>query len=596
MYFRLKQTKTTPVLQLVESFRNDEGQPRQRILISLGNVSIPSELWHDLATEIENRLLDAPGLLSPNAEVLDWADSIMAELEKSGKVDRVGRLELEKAIQVQPGDISHHDTTEVGPSLVVKQAWDQLGMPQILKELGFNKTEIRDAAISVFNRLIEPCSEHALPQWVKTVALQELFEERFGHLGDDRFHRISDRLLRHRKRIEQALAKKEADLFNLDRTIYLYDLSNSYFEGVCAKNSLAKRGGKSKEKRNDAKQIAFGMVLDTNGFVIKHDTFPGNMNDHPTLIKMVESLDPHQESPLVVMDSGMASEANLGALRKMGWDYITVKKRPSRLAYDKWFEDLSQFQIVKGRDGKEPVYVKFLETQDESLVCCYSESRAAKETQILSNAEKKFLVDLEKLRKRVSAGRLKNELKIHQSLGRLKERHRRIARYYEVSFQPASKTIHWTRMDEKYDQALQVVGGYVLRTTRKDLDKQTIWKIYITLTRVESGFRTLKSHLGIRPIHHQKAKRCRGHIFITILAYHLLHWIEHTLSLHNQRRSWPSIRRLLQTHAYTTIVLPSQQGPVYHIRKAGQPDSQQQKIYDLLNISPHNLPVTTSTF
>jgi transposase len=594
MYFRLKQTKTTPVLQFVESFRNDEGQPRQRILLSLGNVSIPSELWHDLATEIENRLHDTPALLERNTEVLKWADIIMAELEKSGRMARVARLDRVEEICVKPGDISHHDTTQVGPSLVVKQAWDQLGMPQILEELGFNKTEIRDAAISVFNRLIEPCSEHALPQWVSTVALQELFEDRFGHLGDDRFHRISDRLLRYKKRIEAALAEKEADLFQLDRTIYLYDLSNSYFEGVCGKNELAKRGGKSKEKRNDAKQIAFGMVLDTQGFVIKHETFPGNMNDHPTLVKMVKSLDPQQESPLVVMDSGMASEENLLELRKLGWDYITVKKRPSRLAYDKMFEELSDFQVVKGREGKEPVYVKFLETQDENLVCCYSESRAAKETQILSKAETRFLVDLEKLKARIAAGRLKNPQKISESQGRLKERHRRIARYYEVSYQAESKTLKWNRIDEKYDQALQVVGGYVLRTTRKNLDKQTIWKIYITLTRVESGFKTLKSHLGIRPIYHQTAKRCRGHIFMTILAYHLLHWIEHSLRVRNEPRSWPSIRRLLETHAYTTIVLPTKQGQVYHIRKAGQPDSQQEKIYDLLNIPHRSLPIITS--
>ena len=132
--------------------------------------------------------------------------------------------------------------------------------------------------------------------------------------------------------------------------------------------------------------------------------------------------------------------------------------------------------------------------------------------------------------------------------------------------------------------------GYYLRSSRKDLDDQTIWKLYITLTRVESGFRALKSDLGLRTIFHQREDRCDSHILVTILAYRILHWIEYTLQTHKITKSWTTIKRLLQTHCYTTIICPSEQGTVYHIRIAGTPDHEQSRLYALFGIDWSKLP------
>jgi hypothetical protein len=137
-----------------------------------------------------------------------------------------------------------------------------------------------------------------------------------------------------------------------------------------------------------------------------------------------------------------------------------------------------------------------------------------------------------------------------------------------------------------------LTGGYLLATNRTDMDEQQIWSIYMTLTRVEAGFKALKSHLGLRPIFHQTSARCRGHIFITVLAYHLLQWIEYRLRAQGDYRSWPTIRRLLRTHCYATIQFQDAQGRTYHLRKAGDPDTEQRMVYDLLNIRYTGLPKT----
>ncbi len=595
MYFRLKKTKTTPVLQLVESFRNSEGLPRQRILLSLGDLGLPKSFWHPVAQELDNRLKGTPSLFN-DPDVNGWVDRIFDELTRQDKINNISKMRSETGehIVVLKDTITHTNSTHLGPELVVNQAWKKLQYEAHLTDLGFNPTQCRDAAISVFNRLLDPCSDHALPEWVKTTSLSDLFRQPLDRLGDDRFYRVSDSLLSIKKGLEQRLAETEQNLFQLERTIYLYDLSNTYFEGVCAGNPEAKYSGKSKEKRHDCPQLAFGMVMDPQGFVIKHEVFPGNRHDSPTLLEMVDRLTAGEARPLVVIDSGMAGKGNLAELKSAGCDYITVGKRPTRMAYQEEFQNLTDFEVIQGRKGKPDVWVKVMDEEEERLVCCWSESRAAKEKSILSKAETRFLKDLEKLKTRIDAGKLKVAEKIHNRMGRLKERHSRIARYYEMKFDAKNRRFTWLRNEDRYENAATMTGGYILRTNRKEMDGVQIWNIYMTLTRVEAGFKALKSHLGLRPIFHQTKDRCRGHIFITVLAYHLLQWIEYGLREKGDHRGWPTIRRVLQTHCYTTIQFQNTDGKTYHIRKAGEPDTEQKQIYESLNVPFTGLPKTTT--
>jgi len=72
-------------------------------------------------------------------------------------------------------------------------------------------------------------------------------------------------------------------------------------------------------------------------------------------------------------------------------------------------------------------------------------------------------------------------------------------------------------------------GCYVIQTTHVDYDAERIWALYMTLTRVEAAFRALKSDLGLRPVRHQGDNRTRAHLFVSVLAYHLLASIERTM-------------------------------------------------------------------
>ena len=255
----------------------------------------------------------------------------------------------------------------------------------------------------------------------------------------------------------------------------------------------------------------------------------------------------------------------------------------------------------------------------ERLVLCRSTPRQAKEEAIYSGAEKKFLEELEKLSSRIKKGQLKDHEKIQRSIGRLQARHPRASKYYEITYTPPAeqeqsksrqknkspefKNTHdittgnltFQRKDQKLPADAigdPLLGCYVLRSDRCDVPAEQLWHLYMTLSKAEDGFRALKSDCGLRPNHHQLESRVDAHIFISILAYQLQRFILYQLEQHRDHRSWSTLRRVLQTHTYSTIIVPTNNGTTYRIRKPGLPEECQRHIYNQLGVSLKRLPKT----
>jgi len=356
------------------------------------------------------------------------------------------------------------------------------------------------------------------------------------------------------------------------------------------------------------------MVFDEFGFELAHQTFKGNMNDSKSLVEMLESLHAVTvkddlaagNAPLVIMDSGVATADNRRLLREHGFKYLVNNTRPGR---KKWAEDFraGDFAEVGGREGKTPVEVRTrdeVNTQEhpdgsvekvaERLVFCRSAGRREKELAIRSHAEDRLLDELRKLRNRVESGHLKNPAKIQQAIGRKLQKNPRVARYYQVFLAGAdeNRTVKWKRIEETWSGDSDLLGCYVLRTNHDEPDGERLWTLYMTLAKAEEGFRMLKSDLGLRPNHHQLEERVDAHIFITVLAHQLLNAIIHTMSNAGDLRSWPTLKRILQTHCYTTMLLPTIGGTLHRIRRAGTAEAEQQKIYEILGVNHRNLPST----
>jgi transposase len=584
MYFRTKTIKGSQLVQLVHSYRNSDGLPRQRVIASLGDAKLPEAEKPLIASAVERRIHGEGDFfdssLSPAASA--WVDRIVRLAGRSKAAKPVPQTTVDGVLL---DSIETTDVVELGPELVAFKAWEELGFTPMLAALGMNPSTIATAQLMVSNRLIEPLSEWALIDWSHRTALPELLDIRLTKTAKDRLYRTSDDLMARRKDIESTLRQRERDLFSLSRSIILYDVTNSHFEGFCASNPKAKHG-KNKQHRNDCRQIAVGIAFDEFGFPLAHETFEGNMADTKTLPVILDRLARHEDGlkPVVILDAGFASRTNLDLLKERGYSYIINITRGSRSKYADAFEN-ETFEALPGRSDEQRVEVKKITDPEDSeshLVLCRSAQRRLKEEAMISSAEKRFLAAAAALGKSIEKGVFKRAAIIERKIGALQKRHARTARFYTLKHTAGRLEI--TRDDEKKKSAVAQCGDYVLKTD-KSLGAMQLWELYMTLLKAEAGFRQLKGTLGLRPNFHQLEARVDGHIFISVLAYHLLCWISKRLEEHNDTRDWQTIRRLLGTHSLVTTRLPLADGRVINIRKPSQPDDEQKRVYQMLGIN-----------
>lgn len=584
MFFREKVVRGTRVVQLVESFRNAEGLPRQRVVASLGNAAIPEEEFKAIAQAVELRLRREESLfpIELSEDAARWVVRITKVAEEVRSVPLSSGITRLDGVLVDR--ISTDDVVGFGSHLVGMEAWDRLDLSGCLSKLGMSSDHIALARLMVVNRLVEPLSEWALIDWANRTALPEMLGVEVSRTTKDRLYRVSDELLKHRKEIEKTLRSGEQDLFNFRRSIVLYDVTNTHFEGLCRRNPKA-RHGRNKQKRNDCRQVAVGMAFDEHGFALAHEVFEGNMADTKTLLCMLDRLDLEDEKlkPVVIIDAGFASEENIRLLEERGCSYIINITRGSRSRYAEYFEN-ETFTALPGRKPDKQVEVKRIDDPDNEqrqLVLCRSAQRREKEQAMLSKAEERFLSDGNALCKRIEAGRLKKPDVIERKIGALLKKHPRVARFYKAEHK--DNTLHLYRDDAKLDETLSLCGDYVLKTD-KTLAAEALWGLYMTLLEAEKGFRLLKGTLGLRPNFHHLEHRVDGHIFITVLAYHLYRWIGYHLETAGDPREWRTLRRLLRTHVVSTTRLPLSDGREISVRKPSTPDAEQQRLYTLLGI------------
>ena len=591
--------KTYTNYLLVESLHTPKG-PRQKVICSLGDLSPrPAHEWLELASKVEDALIGQINLfLNPDPEVERIVHQVRDRQARSAAHPAEILRNAERTtdlVTVHSDGVTAADHRSAGPVHVGFQFWKRLELDVILQRLGFTSRAIQLTCAMTLNRLIHPGSEHAMPNWIRTTALGDILGVDFTTLVDDPLYRNLDRLHDSRVAIESALVERERTLFQLDPTVYLYDLTSTYFEGKALRNPKAKRGY-SRDKRPDCKQVVVGLVINREGFPITHEVFDGNVQDRKTLGRMLTLLEERvglPEGSTVVVDRGMAHAENLAEILQHKLHYVVAARQPER---DEWldeFEDPEGFELVPRQPSprnplqkKSVVRVKLVHRADELIVLCISEGRVEKDRAIRQKQEGRFLADLDRLERRIGNGRLKRVLAIGEAIGRLKERYPRVARYHTITYDPSTGNLGHEANAEKKAKAELLDGGYLLRTDRTDLSAREAWLMYMTLTRAENAFRMIKTPLAERPIFHHLEHRVDTHIFLCILAYHLLVAIETTLLNQGEHTSWATVREALATHQVGTIVLPTDGGKVLRIRKGMTPEPEHLELYRLLSVSP----------
>ena len=290
----------------------------------------------------------------------------------------------------------------------------------------------------------------------------------------------------------------------------------------------------------------------------------------------------------VVMDAGIATEANLTWLRTQGYHYVVV----SRLR-ERQFDPALTTEVQTAGDVTIKTQ-RVLDEQGHARLYCHSPAREPRAIDAAKTAG--FEAVLLKLQAGLSKPRgAKDVATIMQRLGRAKQRFARAAQHYQVEITKdatgtLASAITWTQRVKPGSAAKPWTtdpGVYCLRTTLLDQDDATPWRTYSMLTNPESVLRSLKTDLGLRPVFHQIDRRVEGHLFISVLAYHFVHMLRLQLKAQGNDESWQTLRGTIATQQRVTVTLQRRDGRAVHVRKATRPEPRQQKINEMLGLSPN---------
>ena len=599
MYIRRTQTRSTATGEtyfthrLVRSERHGQ-KVRAVTVLNLGrHFPVAQDDWPALCARIEELVYGQAALLpvdcSPGVEqaAQRYAALLLA---------RHGTLPAKPAspavapapADVQAVDVDSLELTRprsVGVEQVALWAMQAVGFVELLIGLGLSGP-LRSVILGVIiGRMAHPASERATRRWlVQRSGLGELLDVDFEALAENALYRASDALMRHRSVIEEALFSRVNELFGLETTVTLYDLTNTFFEGEADRNPKARRGH-SKEKRTDCPLVTLGLVLDGSGFVRRSECFAGNVVEGSTLAGMLQRLDT-PPGALIVMDRGLASEDNLAWLREQGYRYLVVSRER-----DRQFDAAAAIGIESAR--AEPIQLHRVpdEAGQEVRLYCYSEARAEKENAITRRFAERFEAGLQKIAEGLSKPWGEKRLsKLSERIGRLKEKSRGAGQHYVIELvpDPSGQKATALRFEKQPVKGSRLThpGVYCLRSNETTWDAERLWRTFTMLTDLEAVFRSLKSELGLRPVFHRQENRVDGHLFITVLAYQFVQIIRRHLRDRGIEGRWSTLRDSLAGQCRVTATFQRADGRTLHVRKATRAEPEALAIYQALNLNP----------
>jgi len=577
--------------QLIESFRSTSG-PRQKLILNLGQLTIEKEKFKSLANRIEEIINNQIIFLKLSEEIEVLAQHYAQLLiEKGFRKAKTDLPEQKKDLEtIDINSIVHRQAKTLGAEHVILEQMKEYNFSGILKSLNFNEQQIDYAAILIAGRILFPGSERRTARWGNEISsIKELLKSEVK-VYDNALHRIAVQLWKNQEAIEKALAQKAKEIFSLKETVFLYDLTNTYFEGTKSDSKIT-GFGRSKERRNDRPLVTLALIVDQEGFPKQSKILAGNASEPQSLEGILKQLQDRNQGwvtqeKTIVIDAGIASEENLLKIREKGMNYIAVSRKKK---YDEDFWKNSQSEEIKLSDNKNILKAQLVKTETEAFLLCESKSKALKESSIINRRMQNFEKGLKELNANLSKERTQKKYeKIIEKIGRLKERYT-VGVYYDIEVEQQNGKavkIKFNRniLSEKKQQA---IGKYVIRTNHLDLTSEEISQIHRSLSTVEDSFKCMKGDLGLRPNYHHTDEPTIAHIYLSVIGYHIACGIMKKLRNQGIHYSLRTIREILSTHVRITTTFNKENNDVIHIRGNTAPTAEQAKIYNALKVK-HN--------
>jgi transposase len=579
--------------RLVESYRNVEGRVCHRTILNIGFIDddYSPEQLNQTARILTDRYEQKQSLFEPtDTTIIELAETLWQRIIKDKRLDLT--LHSPTSRQIDADTMRHSNVREIGSEWICHQTLEELGISKVLAEAGFTEEQIKLAATQIVSRAVYPASELKTASWIKeNSAIGELTGYDCQKITKDKLYESALRLYTVKDQLEQHLSHKTNELFDISDKIVLYDLTNTYFEGQYHGSVLAKYG-RSKEKRNDTKLVVLALVVNIYGFIKYSAIHEGNMADSKNLSLMIDKLSrcTNAPNPVVVMDAGIATEENLKMIRDKGYHYLCVSRTR-----------LKDYQAISGRltvllETKSNRNVRLKAVSDNKNTDYYlevaSEDKYETANSMRGQFEQRFELELQKIAQSVEGkGGIKKAAKVHQRIGRARERYPSVQYYYdiEVTLSQDNRTataVNWSKNEQQYAKKEASLGLYFLRTSLLLEDEVMIWNIYNTIREIEASFRILKSDLDLRPVYHKSDAGTMAHLHLGLLAYWIVNTVRCKLKAHGINNNWQEIVRIGNTQKIITTNGTNTAGMMIGVRKCSEPGEQLKNIQSILLIKP----------
>ena len=603
--------------RLVESYRNDKDRVCHRTILNAGYLD---ELTTDqlntiqkiLTTKANNNdqpLFDLPFTqdATVNQYVEKFYNRMVAEKRIDVLVEKQAKKPSKSGKDLQTIDINslrNKDVREVGAEWMCYQTMEQLRITSFLKCQGWDEDDIKLAQSHIISRAVYPASELETTRWIReNSSVCELTGYDIDAITKDRLYHISKKLYSEKDALEQHLSVRTNELFDIEDKIMLYDLTNTYFEGRKLDSKIAKYG-RSKEKRNDAKLVVLALVVNPEGFIKYSSVLEGNIADSKTLEVMINKLriktSESAKKALVVIDAGIATEENLEMIKSKGYDYLCVSR--SNLKNYEADAGATTLSVTDNRKQKIDLCRVKSGCNTDYYLKVESQAKQAKENSMNEQFRSRFEAGLQAIANSLTKkGGVKQEDKVYERIGRLKQKYPSIHRYFDIETEvkeavaskrkkKESQSVHQKKMivtsikwSVKEDIEINSRSGvYFLRTSMEANKEESVWQFYNTIREIEATFRTLKTDLALRPIYHKKDGSTMAHLHLGLLAYWVVNTIRHQLKRKDIHSGWREIVRTMNTQKAVTTLAQNIDDEVIMIRRCSEPNPQVRKLYDVL--------------
>lgn len=234
---------------------------------------------------------------------------------------------------------------------------------------------------------------------------------------------------------------------------------------------------------------------------------------------------------------------------------------------------------------RDSLKVKLYEHEGEVYVLACSQGRQAKE---IAMRRKRLVRLLRKLR--VMRRSLPNRDNLLLRVGAAKKEAGRAFGFVKLKLPKPGEavtrdTFRFEVDKKKLKEAQQRDGHYLLRTNLPANDPELLWTRYIQLTIIEAAFRTLKSDLGLRPVHHQLEERIEAHILVAFLAYCLQVTLKNSLRRHAPGLTPAQVLEHLAAVQMIDVKIPTLDGRCLTMPRYTQPSKELQFLMEKLNIA-----------